>query len=98
MTMRFVSPKGVDNMLRLIKDKVPPPPEITQLKEEITYNSIICKWSGFSSYQFGNDFEVLENINENKGGISDDQLYWISELVKHRGSIGISIKELKSLV
>ena len=35
MTMRFVSPKGVDNMLRLIKDKVPPPLEITQLKVEI---------------------------------------------------------------
>ncbi len=41
MTMRFVSPKGfmspkgVDNMLRLVRDKVPPPPEITQLKEEI---------------------------------------------------------------
>ena len=33
--MRFVSPKGVDNMLRLIKDKVPPPLEITQLKVEI---------------------------------------------------------------
>ncbi len=35
MTMRFMSPKGVDNMLKLIKDKVPPPPEITELKEEI---------------------------------------------------------------
>ncbi len=35
MAMRFMSPKGVDNMLKLIKDKVPPPPEITELKEEI---------------------------------------------------------------
>ena len=35
MTMRFLSPKGADNMLRLIKDKVPPPLEITQLKVEI---------------------------------------------------------------
>lgn len=35
MTMRFMSPKGVENMLRLVQDKVPPPPEIIQLKEEI---------------------------------------------------------------
>ena len=35
MTMRFMSPEGVNNMLRLIQDKVPPPPEITKLREEI---------------------------------------------------------------
>ncbi|MCR4279735.1 MAG: hypothetical protein NUV78_03300 [Candidatus Zambryskibacteria bacterium] len=35
MEMRFMSPAGAENMLRIIQDKVPPPPEITQLKEEI---------------------------------------------------------------
>lgn len=35
MTMRFMNPKNMDNMLRLIEEKVPPPLEITLLKEEI---------------------------------------------------------------
>ena len=41
--MRFMSPKGVDNMLRLIKDKVPPPPEITRLKEEIEHRTSVAE-------------------------------------------------------
>lgn len=35
MAMCIMSQQGVENMLRLVREKVPPPPEITQLKEEI---------------------------------------------------------------
>jgi hypothetical protein len=35
MAMRFMEPEAVLNMLRLAESKTPPPPEITQLKEEI---------------------------------------------------------------
>lgn len=41
--MRFMSPEGVNNMLRLIKDKVPPPPEITELKEKIEQRTNVAE-------------------------------------------------------
>ncbi len=35
MAMRFMEPEAVLNLMRLAESRTPPPPEITQLKEEI---------------------------------------------------------------
>ena len=55
MAMRFLSPQGVENMLRFAREQTPPPPEITQLKEEIKARTRAAELKAVSTGQVNED-------------------------------------------